>query len=76
MGTRRCFTPRGSGGITSTRSANFQIAALSSTVTGMNVFEVHRRLHDKFAISGGIPNVLLSHGKPDEVRDFSLARAR
>ncbi len=36
-----------------------------------DVFEVHRRLHDKFAISGGIPNVLLSHGKPDEVRDFS-----
>jgi hypothetical protein len=35
-----------------------------------DVFEVHRRLHDKFAISGGIPNVLLSFGKPDQVRDF------
>ena len=30
----------------------------------------HRKLHDKFALSGGIPNVLLSYGKPDEVRAF------
>jgi uroporphyrinogen-III decarboxylase len=36
-----------------------------------DVFEVHRRLHDKFAISGGIPNVLLSYGRPDEVRTFT-----
>jgi hypothetical protein len=35
-----------------------------------DIFEVHRRLHDKFAISGGIPNVLLSYGKPEEVREF------
>ncbi len=35
-----------------------------------DIFEVHRKLHDKFAISGGIPNVLLSFGKPDEVRAF------
>jgi hypothetical protein len=35
-----------------------------------NVFHVHRKLHDKFAISGGIPNVMLSFGKPDEVRTF------
>jgi uroporphyrinogen-III decarboxylase len=35
-----------------------------------DVFEAHRRLHDKFAISGGIPNVLLSYGKPEEVREF------
>lgn len=35
-----------------------------------DIFEVHRRLHDKFAISGGIPNVLLSFGQPDEVRGF------
>lgn len=35
-----------------------------------DLFEVHRRLHDKFAISGGIPNVLLSYGKPEEVRQF------
>ena len=31
---------------------------------------VHRKLHDKFALSGGIPNVMLSFGKPDEVRAF------
>jgi len=35
-----------------------------------DIFQVHRVLHDKFAISGGIPNVLLSYGKPDEVRTF------
>jgi uroporphyrinogen-III decarboxylase len=35
-----------------------------------DIFEVHRALHDKFAISGGVPNVLLSFGKPDEVRAF------
>jgi hypothetical protein len=35
-----------------------------------DVFEAHRQLHDKFAISGGVPNVLLSYGKPDEVREF------
>jgi len=37
-----------------------------------DIFEVHRRLHDKFAISGGIPNTLLSIGKPEEVREFCL----
>ena len=35
-----------------------------------DIFEVHRRLHDKFALSGGVPNVLLSFGKPEEVREF------
>ncbi len=35
-----------------------------------DIFEVHRRLHDKFALSGGVPNVLLSFGRPDEVRAF------
>ncbi len=33
-----------------------------------DIFEAHRRLHDKFALSGGVPNVLLSFGQPDEVR--------
>jgi hypothetical protein len=37
-----------------------------------DIFEVHRKLHDKFAISGGIPNMLLSYGTPQEVRDFVL----
>jgi hypothetical protein len=35
-----------------------------------DIFEVHRRLHDKFALSGGVPNSLLSFGKPDKVREF------
>ena len=35
-----------------------------------DIFEVHEKLHDKFAISGGIPNVLLSYGKPKEVAEF------
>ncbi|HEY3414902.1 MAG TPA: uroporphyrinogen decarboxylase family protein [Armatimonadota bacterium] len=35
-----------------------------------DVFDAHERLHDKFAISGGIPNTLLSYGTPDEVRAF------
>ena len=34
-----------------------------------DIFEVHRKLGHKFCLSGGIPNVLLSYGKPDEVRD-------
>jgi uroporphyrinogen-III decarboxylase len=29
----------------------------------------HRKLHHKFALSGGVPNVLLSYGKPAEVRE-------
>ena len=32
-----------------------------------DVFEAHRRLHHKFALSGGVPNTLLSFGKPAEV---------
>jgi len=36
-----------------------------------DVFEVHKKLHDKFALSGGIPNILLSFGKPEEVRGFT-----
>lgn len=35
-----------------------------------DIFEVHRKLHDRFAISGGIPNVMLSWSEPDEVRTF------
>jgi hypothetical protein len=37
-----------------------------------DIFHVHQKLHDKFGLSGGIPNVLLSFGKPDEVRAFCL----
>ncbi len=35
-----------------------------------DVFQVKKKLGHKFAISGGIPNALLSYGKPGEVRDF------
>lgn len=35
-----------------------------------DIFEAHRRLHDKFALSGGVPNVLLSYGGAEEVRMF------
>ncbi|HTL17542.1 MAG TPA: uroporphyrinogen decarboxylase family protein [Patescibacteria group bacterium] len=35
-----------------------------------DIFNAHQKLHDKFALSGGVPNVLLSFGKPDEVRSF------
>ncbi len=35
-----------------------------------DIFHVHGKLHDRFAISGGIPNTLLSFGKPEEVRAF------
>jgi hypothetical protein len=35
-----------------------------------DIFEVHEALHDKFAISGGIPNMMLSYGKPEQVREF------
>jgi uroporphyrinogen-III decarboxylase len=37
-----------------------------------DIFEAHKKLHHKFALSGGIPNVLLSYGKPHEVREFCL----
>lgn len=35
-----------------------------------DIFEAHRKLHDKFALSGGIPNSLFSFSKPEEVREF------
>ena len=35
-----------------------------------DVFAVHKALGRKFCISGGVPNVMLSYGKPEEVRAF------
>jgi len=35
-----------------------------------DIFEVHKALGDKFCVSGGIPNFLLSYGTPQEVRDY------
>ncbi len=34
-----------------------------------DIFKVHEKLGDKFCISGGIPNFLLSYGTPDQVRE-------
>jgi hypothetical protein len=33
-----------------------------------DIFKAHEKFGHKFCLSGGIPNVLLSYGKPDEVR--------
>lgn len=33
-----------------------------------DIFEVHKVLGDKFCLSGGISNFLLSHGKPEDLR--------
>jgi uroporphyrinogen-III decarboxylase len=35
-----------------------------------DIFAVHKKLGHKFCLSGGVPNVLLSYGKPEEVREF------
>jgi len=35
-----------------------------------DIFEVNKVIGDKFCISGGIPNYLLSTGTPGEVRDY------
>jgi hypothetical protein len=34
-----------------------------------DIFEAHRKLGHKFCLSGGIPNMLLSFGTPEEVRE-------
>ena len=34
-----------------------------------DVFEVHQALGHKFCISGGVPNMLLAYGSPDDVRE-------
>ena len=34
-----------------------------------DVFKAHKALGDKFCVSGGIPNALLTMGTPDEVKD-------
>jgi uroporphyrinogen-III decarboxylase len=38
-------------------------------IDNADIFEAHKVLGDKFCISGGIPNFLLSFGTPQEVRD-------
>jgi uroporphyrinogen-III decarboxylase len=36
-----------------------------------DIFEVHRKLGDRFCLSGGIPNTLLWNGSPDDVRAYA-----
>ncbi|MCB9218287.1 MAG: hypothetical protein H6610_02360 [Ignavibacteriales bacterium] len=35
-----------------------------------SIFEASKILHNKFCLSGGIPNTLLAYNSPNEVRDF------
>ena len=35
-----------------------------------DIFKTHNKIGHKFCLSGGIPNMLLSYGKPDEVREY------
>jgi len=35
-----------------------------------DIFQAHRILGDKFCLSGGLPNTLLSMGTPEEVREY------
>ena len=35
-----------------------------------DIFDVHKKIGHKFAISGGIPNFLLAYETPDKVRAF------
>lgn len=43
-------------------------ASIVYHVDRADIFEAHRKLGDRFCLSGGIPNVLLSYGSEDEVR--------
>jgi hypothetical protein len=45
-------------------------ASIVYHVDRADIFEVHKKIGHKFCISGGIPNFLLSYGKPQEVRDY------
>jgi uroporphyrinogen-III decarboxylase len=35
-----------------------------------DIFDVHRKIGDKFCLSGGVPNRMLSFGTQEEVREF------
>ena len=46
-------------------------ASIVYHVDHADIFAVHRRLGDRFCLSGGIPNTLLWHGSPDDVRAYA-----
>jgi hypothetical protein len=50
------------------RFAELPDASIVYHVDRGDIFEAHRKLGDKFCLSGGIPNTLLSYGSPDDVR--------
>lgn len=52
------------------RFAELPDASVVYHVDRGDIFETHRQIGHKFCLSGGIPNTLLSFGKPDEVRAF------
>ena len=66
--TRRSSTPKASGTHTSSRSPSCPTGASSITSTRATSSKAHRVLGDKFCLSGGMPNVLLAFGTPDDVR--------
>lgn len=35
-----------------------------------NIFDVHKKIGDKFCISGGIPNDMLAFSEPQEIKDY------
>lgn len=51
------------------RFAELPDASIVYHVDRGDIFEVHRKLGHKFCLSGGIPNLILAIGSPDEVRD-------
>ena len=44
-------------------------ASIVYHVDKADIFETHKEIGQKFCITGGIPNTILSYGTPDEVRD-------
>ncbi|MDZ7837324.1 MAG: uroporphyrinogen decarboxylase family protein [Actinomycetota bacterium] len=36
-----------------------------------DIFEVHKKIGDKFCLSGGVPNDMLAYGSPEEVKEYT-----
>jgi len=63
------FYAEGKWGAHLDRFAELSDASIIYHVDQDDIFEVHAKIGHKFALSGGIPNVLLSYGTPEEVRE-------
>jgi methoxylated aromatic compound---corrinoid protein Co-methyltransferase len=70
QGHQTLFYAEGKWGYHYQRFAELPARSIVLHVDRDDVLEAHRQLHAKFAISGGIPNALLSFGRPEEVRAF------